>query len=150
MDSGARDIIDAAPTEVMEYLNSSAGTDAPLSLLSQAARVMSHDHPSEAMEWAASQRPDAVSNIRQSVLNSWFYRDPAGAGDWVRNLPTGAERADFVGTILKTVAERQGADGVRVWAETLPESDHAAIRQALKDSWRLDPAAQASLLEKYK
>ncbi|MES2707656.1 MAG: hypothetical protein V4726_13765 [Verrucomicrobiota bacterium] len=150
MDSGAPEITKAAPEEVMAYLNSPAGASAPLSLLTNAASVMSQSDGPAAMEWTSSLRPDVAGKVRRIALGSWLSRDSDAAGSWVRGSPPGDGRAMDVKAITEMIGREKGEEAVNVWLDTLPASDHAAVRQGLENSWSMDPAAKARLEAKYR
>lgn len=146
MDSGASEIMAAAPEEVLAWLGRPEGGQAPASLLVTAGRYLVRQDGPAAMEWTASLRPEVVDEVRQRVLQGWNASDPNAAQAWVRSLPDGAERATRVAAVTSAFRDA----GITAWLGSLPASDLSAIREGLGNAWSIDPVLKAELTGKYK
>ena len=58
-------------------------------------------HPREAIAWLGLINDEASrGRAAATVVRQWYGNDPAGAQQWVRNLPPGSVRDDAIGGLM--------------------------------------------------
>ncbi len=120
-----------APDETIAFLSTPQGAQAPAMYFAQAARHLAGKNPESAVHWATQLPESRRAVAMESVLDEWATQRPDAAMDWVRAQPAGETRASYVTAMTQRLS--YGAPGnSRRWLESLPASDHAAARAALR------------------
>lgn len=122
--------------------------DAKDSAYAQLMQTRAATHPREAIAWLglindeASRRTAAAAAVRQ-----WYANDPAGAQQWVRNLPQGNVRDDAINSLV-TQWRDFGVEQEELIASMTDDGkrNQARVRQILIVMQR-DPARARQLLD---
>ncbi|MES2707658.1 MAG: hypothetical protein V4726_13775 [Verrucomicrobiota bacterium] len=150
LQSAARHMMRVAPEEFLAWLGSPEGADAPFRALTSTAEALAEKDGETAMKWATGLRGDITGGVRQSVLYKWMEKDPETARDWVESLPEGAERVTSVTNATAFLPRRISPEKYTTWLDSLPASDHPAVREGLAKAEELDPGVKAALAAKYR
>lgn len=150
LEPAARKMLEQNPQEFLVWLAGPEGAQAPYSIFRITAGNLAEKDAASAMEWAAGLPADFAAPLRREVLGNWLQTDPARAGDWLKSLPSGPERANGIATATYVLAGGISSGKFTTWLESLPASDHSAIAASLGKTASLAPDLKAKLVQQYR
>jgi hypothetical protein len=113
--------------------------------------ALASEDPQAALEETSAflKSPTPFGEVAEVVLvRGWFASGKPGLLDYIRNLGVGFGRQRAMSAYARALAQRDGAQAVLAWAESIPEDDEEwqkdVVRQTAWAAAMLDPVAAAA------